>query len=63
MLREMLRKLWGLQSNDELLDAARRETQKLEAELERMDIRIEMATHRTAEELERDLRRIRVQVP
>jgi hypothetical protein len=36
--------------------AAMRETERLMAELERMDIRIEFATHRMIEELEQELR-------
>jgi hypothetical protein len=46
-------------SDDELKAAARRETERLQAELERMDVRIELATHRSIQELERELREMR----
>lgn len=45
-----------LQSDDEIKAAAWRETERLKAELMRLDIRIELATHRSIEELEDDLR-------
>jgi hypothetical protein len=54
----MLRRIFPTTDDDEVKAAALRETERLKAELERMDIRIEMATHRTIEELERELRTI-----
>jgi hypothetical protein len=52
----MLQRLRPPRTDDDLKAAAMRETERLMAELERMDIRIEFATHRMIEELEQELR-------
>lgn len=58
MWRRMLARLRPTRGDDEVKAAAVRETERLKAELERMDIRIEMATRRTIQELEQELREV-----
>lgn len=57
MWKRMLQRLRPAKSDDDLKIAAWRETERLKAELRRLDIRIELATHRTIEELEDELRK------
>lgn len=58
MWRRMLHR-WLLDpSDDELKAAAQRETERLRQELERLDVRVELATFRRVEELEQELRRL-----
>lgn len=57
MLRRMLQRWFPRRSDDELKEAARRETDRLRAELTRQGIRVEMATQRTLDDLESQLRR------
>lgn len=42
--------------DDEVKAAAMRETERMTMELRRLGITVELATHRTIDELERDLR-------
>lgn len=53
----MLKRIRHQPTDDELKAAARRETERLKAELARQGIRFEMATHRTISNLEEELRR------
>lgn len=57
ILRRMLRGWFKAPTDDELKAAARRRLALEQAELARQGIRVEMATERTIEEIERDLRR------
>lgn len=52
----MLQRFRPAPTDDALKAAAVAETARIKAELERMDIRIEMATHRTIAEMEQQLR-------
>lgn len=56
MWKRMLQRFRPELTDDALKQAARQETERLQAELARMEIRIEMATHRRIEDLERELR-------
>lgn len=56
MWKRMLAWLRPPRSDDEIKAAAWRETERLKAELKRLDIRIELATRRSIEELEHELR-------
>jgi hypothetical protein len=56
MWKRMLARLRTPSPDDEIKEAAWRETERLKAELKRLDIRIELATHRSIEELEHELR-------
>lgn len=58
MWKRMLRRWVPEPSDDELKAAAYREMERLKAELERMDVRVELATRRTIERLERELREL-----
>lgn len=58
MWKRMLHRWFPEPSDDELKAAAHRETERLKAELERLDIRVELATHHTIERLEQELRRL-----
>lgn len=55
MWKRMLARFRPKPSDDELKAAAQRETQRLMAELERMNIRIELAMHREIKQLEHEL--------
>lgn len=56
MWKRMLQKLFPPHTDEPLKAAARRETDRLKAELMRMDIRIELTTRRAIEQLEQQLR-------
>lgn len=57
MWKWMLERLRHPPTDEELKAAARRETDRLKAELARQGIRFEMATHHTINNLEHELRR------
>lgn len=57
MWKRMLQRLRPPLTDDALKQAAREQTERIQATLERLGIQVELATHHRIDELEHELRR------